>query len=76
MTTVIIKGERIREEEDIINQDMKIEDFMDKHEIVFTPSALRVDGVTITENNMGKTFAELGVGERCYFTRSAKTDNN
>lgn len=59
----------------IIDENMTPRALLEQEHIDYAKGTNHLDGSTLQPGEMDKTFAELGIKERCYLLNVVKTDN-
>lgn len=76
MIQVIISTnvERIRPERGI-DEHETIKSVLDEHNVNYAVGMVSIDGATLKPGDINKTFADMGVTDRCYLSVITKADN-
>ena len=68
-------GNNIRRSSDIIDENTTLRQALEANEIDYTVGMTSLDGVTLKAGDLDKTFAEMGITEKCYLLNVVKADN-
>ena len=74
MINVII-GNNVSRKNVIIDENTTLRQALEQNEIDYARGMTSLDGVTLKAGDMDKTFADLGVTEKCYLLNVVKADN-
>ncbi|MBQ9613045.1 MAG: hypothetical protein IJV14_10735 [Lachnospiraceae bacterium] len=68
-------GNNINRRTVLLPEDTTIREALEQNEIDYSVGMTSLDGSTLTPGQMDKTFAELGITDRCYLLNVVKADN-
>lgn len=74
MITVYI-GNNARTEKDIVDVNMTLRACFEKNGVSYADGVNSLDGATLAPGDLDKTFAEMGITEKCYLTNTKKLNN-
>lgn len=65
----------VERNEAIVPENTTVRALLEEHEIDYTRQMIQIDGVKLGVGDFDKSFAELGITERCFLSGVTKTDN-
>lgn len=68
-------GNNVKRETKIVGSDTTLRQVLEDAGIDYTRGQLNLDGSTLNPGDLDKTFAQHGIGERCYLMSIVKADN-
>lgn len=68
-------GNNLNRRNVLIPEDTTIREALEQNQIDYSIGMTSLDGATLTPGQMDKTFAELGITDRCYLLNVVKADN-
>lgn len=70
----VIVGSNVKRETKIVSENNTLRQTLEEAGIDYTRGAMHLDGVPLQAGDLDKTFAALGIGEKCYLLNVAKAD--
>lgn len=68
-------GNNVKREACIIPDTTTLRKALEDAEIDYSRGTIHLDGIALKAGDMDKTFADMGVTEKCFLINVAKTDN-
>ena len=68
-------GNNVKRETKIFQGTTTLRQACEEAEIDYTRGTMNLDGSTLNPGDMDKTFAEMGVKEKCFLLNVVKADN-
>ena len=68
-------GNNLKRESVIVDATTTPRAVLEDHGIDYTRGVMHLDGATLQPGDIDKTFADLGITEKCYLLNVVKADN-
>lgn len=68
-------GNNVDRKSIIVDENKTLKSVLEENGIDYSRGAMHLDGASLGAGELNKTFAELGVTEKCYLLNIAKMDN-
>ena len=68
-------GNNVDRKSVIVDENKTLKSVLEENSIDYSRGAMHLDGASLGAGELNKTFAELGVTEKCYLLNIAKMDN-
>lgn len=68
-------GNNVKRESVIVNENTTLRAVLEDNGIDYTSGTLHLDGSSLKPGEIDKTFADLGITEKCYLLNVVKADN-
>jgi hypothetical protein len=59
----------------LVNPDQTLRKVLDENQINYAVADVRLDGMSLRPSDMDKTFAAMGITDKCYLLAVVKADN-
>ena len=71
----VIVGNNVKRNTVVVDSTTTLREVLESNQIDYTRGVMHLDGVSLNPGDLDKTFASLGVTERCYLLNVVKADN-
>lgn len=71
----VVVGNNMGRKSVIVDENVTLKKVLEENSIDYTVGMTSLDGATLGAGELNKTFAELGVTEKCYLLNVVKADN-
>lgn len=71
----VVIGNNVKRETKIVDETQTLREALEDAGVDYTRGSLNLDGATLAPGDLNKTFAQLGVTEKCYLLQVVKADN-
>jgi len=71
----VVIGNNLKREEKILDETTTLRAALETQGVDYTRGLTQIDGATLNPGDLDKTFADLGVGEKCFLLNVVKGDN-
>lgn len=71
----VTMGNNVNRKSVIIDENTTLRSALEANGVDYTRGAMQLDGATLQPGDLDKTFADFGVGEKCFLLAITKTDN-
>lgn len=68
-------GNNVKRESAIVDENTTLRTVLEDNGIDYTSGTMHLDGSSLKPGEIDKTFAELGITEKCYLLNVVKADN-
>lgn len=68
-------GNNVKRESVIIDENTTLRAVLEDNGIDYTSGTMHLDGSSLKPGELDKTFADLGITEKCYLLNVVKADN-
>lgn len=68
-------GNNVKRESIIIDENTTLRTALEDNGIDYTTGTMHLDGSSLKPGDLDKSFAELGITEKCYLLNVVKADN-
>lgn len=68
-------GNNVKRESIIIDKNTTLRTALEDNGIDYTTGTMHLDGSSLKPGDLDKSFAELGITEKCYLLNVVKADN-
>jgi len=68
-------GNNVKRKTEILDATTTLRVALENAEIDYTTGLMNLDGSTLSPGDLDKSFADLGVTEKCYLLNVVKADN-
>lgn len=68
-------GNNVKRETVIIDANTTLRAALEAHGVDYSRGVMHLDGSTLNPGDMDKTFAQLGITEKCFLLNVVKADN-
>ena len=68
-------GNNVKRESVIVDENTTLRTVLEDNGIDYTSGTMHLDGSSLKPGGIDKTFAELGISEKCYLLNVVKADN-
>lgn len=68
-------GNNVKRESVIVNENTTLRAVLEDNGIDYTSGTMHLDGSSLKPGEIDKTFADLGITEKCYLLNVVKADN-
>ena len=68
-------GNNVKREIVIVESNTKLRKVLEDAGIDYSRGTMHLDGASLNPGDLDKTFADFGVGEKCFLLAITKTDN-
>ena len=68
-------GNNVERKPVIVDEHSTLRSVLEENNINYTSGTMHLDGSSLRPGDLDKTFAELGITEKCYLLNVAKADN-
>lgn len=68
-------GNNVKRESVIVDENTTLRTVLEDNGIDYTSGTMHLDGSSLKPGEIDKTFAELGISEKCYLLNVVKADN-
>jgi len=71
----VTMGNNVKRKNEIVDRNTTLREALESAEIDYTTGIMNLDGSTLNPGDLDKTFADLGITEKCYLLNVVKADN-
>lgn len=71
----VIVGNNLSKTTVIVSDDTTLRTVLEDNDIDYTKGNMNLDGCALQPGDLSKTFAEMGVTDKCYLLNVVKADN-
>ena len=71
----VTMGNNVKRSSEILDENTTLREALEMAEIDYTRGVMNLDGSTLNPGDLDKTFAELGITEKCFLLNVVKADN-
>lgn len=68
-------GNNVKRESVIVDENTSLRAVLEDNGIDYTSGTMHLDGSSLKPGEIDKTFADLGITEKCYLLNVVKADN-
>ena len=68
-------GNNVKRESVIVDENTTLRAVLEDNGIDYTSATMHLDGSSLKPGEIDKTFADLGITEKCYLLNVVKADN-
>lgn len=68
-------GNNVKRESVIVDENTTLRTVLEDNGVDYTSGTMHLDGSSLKPGEIDKTFAELGITEKCYLLNVVKADN-
>lgn len=68
-------GNNVKRESIIVDENTTLRTVLEDNGIDYTSGTMHLDGSSLKPGEIDKTFADLGITEKCYLLNVVKADN-
>lgn len=68
-------GNNVRRNSTIVEEQTTLREVLETNEIDYTRGTMHLDGSTLQPGDLDKSFAEMGIKEKCFLLNVVKADN-
>ncbi|MBQ3022909.1 MAG: hypothetical protein IJD91_06285 [Clostridia bacterium] len=68
-------GNNVKRESVIVDENTTLRTVLEDNGIDYTSGTMHLDGSSLKPGEIDKTFADLGITEKCYLLNVVKADN-
>lgn len=68
-------GNNVKRESVIVDENTTLRAVLEDNGIDYTSGTMHLDGSSLKPGEIDKTFADLGINEKCYLLNVVKADN-
>lgn len=68
-------GNNVKRESIIVDENTTLRAVLEDNGIDYTSGTMHLDGSSLKPGEIDKTFADLGINEKCYLLNVVKADN-
>ena len=68
-------GNNVKRESVIVEETATLRSVLEEQGIDYSRGTMHLDGCSLNPGQLDKTFAELGITEKCYLLNVVKADN-
>ena len=68
-------GNNVKRESIIIDENTTLRTALEDNGVDYTTGTMHLDGSSLKPGDLDKSFAELGITEKCYLLNVVKADN-
>lgn len=68
-------GNNLKRESVIIDENTTLRNTLESQGVDYTRGVMHLDGSTLSPGDLDKTFADLGITEKCFLLNVVKADN-
>ncbi len=71
----VITGNNLTRKEFVVDSSTTLRKVLEDNGIDYTRGVMHLDGVSLNAGDLDKTFAQMGITEKCYLLNVVKADN-
>lgn len=71
----VVVGNNVKRESVIVDENSTLRSVLEDNGIDYSVGRMHLDGSSLEPGALSKTFAELGITDKCYLLNVAKADN-
>jgi len=71
----VTMGNNVKRTSEVLDPSTTLRDALEDAGIDYTTGIMNLDGSTLNPGDLDKTFADLGITEKCYLLNVVKADN-
>lgn len=71
----VVVGNNVKRETVIVDSSATLRSVLEDAGIDYTRGVMHLDGSSLNPGDLDKTFAQLGIGEKCFLLNVVKADN-
>ena len=68
-------GNNVKRTSEILDENTTLREALEDAEIDYTRGTMNLDGSSLNPGDLDKTFAEMGIKEKCFLLNVVKADN-
>ena len=68
-------GNNVKRSSEILDENTTLREALEEAGIDYTTGVMNLDGSTLEPGDLGCTFADFGIKEKCYLLNVVKADN-
>lgn len=68
-------GNNVKRESVIVDENTTLRATLESNGVDYTRGTMHLDGSTLNPGDLDKTFAQLGIREKCFLLNVVKADN-
>lgn len=71
----VVVGNNVKRETVIVDESTTLRTVLEDANVDYTRGVMHLDGSSLNPGDLDKTFASLGITEKCYLLNVVKADN-
>ena len=71
----VVVGNNLKRETKIVNSTATLRQVLEEAGVDYTRVSVHLDSATLGPGDIDKTFAQMGITEKCYLLQVVKADN-
>ena len=71
----VIVGNNVKRSAVVVSPETTLRTVLEENNIDYTRGTMHLDGATLNPGDLDKSFAALGISEKCYLLNVIKADN-
>ena len=71
----VVVGNNVKRETVIVDANTTLRTVLEAANVDYTRGVMHLDGASLNPGDLDKTFASLGITEKCYLLNVVKADN-
>lgn len=71
----VVVGNNLKRETKIVNSTATLRQVLEEAGVDYTRGSVHLDSATLGPGDIDKTFAQMGITEKCYLLQVVKADN-
>lgn len=71
----VVVGNNLKREAVIVDENVTLRTLLEENGIDYASGNMHLDGSSLKPGDLDKTFAELGITDKCYLLSIVKADN-
>lgn len=71
----VVVGNNVKRETVIVDANTTLRTVLEDANVDYTRGVMHLDGASLNPGDLDKTFASLGITEKCYLLNVVKADN-
>lgn len=71
----VIVGNNVKRNTVVVSPETTLRTVLEQNEIDYARGAMHLDGASLNPGDLDKSFATLGITEKCYLLNVVKADN-
>jgi len=71
----VTMGNNLKRTSEILDENTTLREALEEAEIDYTVGTMNLDGSTLNPGDLDRTFADMGIKEKCFLLNVVKADN-
>ena len=71
----VTMGNNLKRSSEILDENTTLREALEEAEIDYSVGTMNLDGSTLNPGDLDRTFADMGIKEKCFLLNVVKADN-